>query len=59
MVVPQAPVLSGEWLVAELPRLYRERPDLVQPLLHNLLSENETLRWSLIVRAYVVLFSPE
>ncbi len=41
-----------EWLVEELPRLYRERPDLVQPFLHSLLAENEELRWSLVIRAY-------
>jgi predicted HTH domain antitoxin len=40
------------WLVDELPRLYRERPDLVHPLLHRLLTESEELRWSLVVRAY-------
>ncbi|MBC8450222.1 MAG: UPF0175 family protein [Chloroflexi bacterium] len=41
-----------EWLIEELPRLYRERPDLVHPLLHSLLAESEDLRWSLVVRAY-------
>lgn len=40
------------WLVDELPRLYRERPDLVQPLLQRLLSESEELRWSLVIRSY-------
>jgi predicted HTH domain antitoxin len=44
--------LPDEWLVEELPRLYRERPDLVHPLLHRLLSESEELHWSLVVRAY-------
>ena len=44
--------LPDEWVVAELPRLYRERPELVQPLLHSLWRENEALRWSLVVRAY-------
>jgi predicted HTH domain antitoxin len=43
---------SDEWLVEELPRLYRERPDLVYPILDRLLSENEELRWSVVVRAY-------
>lgn len=43
---------SDEWLVDELPKLYRERPDLVQPLLHRLLTESEELHWSLVVRAY-------
>jgi predicted HTH domain antitoxin len=44
--------LPDEWLVEELPRLFRERPDLVHPLLRNLLDESEELRWSLAVRAY-------
>jgi predicted HTH domain antitoxin len=41
-----------EWLLDELPRLYRERPDLIHPLLHRLLAENEELRWSLVIRSY-------
>lgn len=41
-----------EWLIEELPRLYRERPDLVHSFLRNLLNESEELRWSLAVRAY-------
>jgi predicted HTH domain antitoxin len=41
-----------DWLIEELPRLYRERPDLVHSLLRSLLDENEELRWSLVVRAY-------
>lgn len=41
-----------DWLIEELPRLYRERPDLVHPLLRSLLDQNEELRWSLVVRAY-------
>lgn len=44
--------LPDVWLVDELPKLYRERPDLVHPLLHRLLSESAELRWSLVVRAY-------
>lgn len=43
---------SDVWLVDELPRLYRERPDLVHPLLQRLLSESEELRWSLVIRSY-------
>ncbi len=45
-------VFPEEWLVEELPRLFRERPDLVHPLLRSLLDESEELRWSLAVRAY-------
>lgn len=41
-----------EWLLEELPRLYRERPDLVHPLLRGLLEKSEELRWSLAIRAY-------
>jgi predicted HTH domain antitoxin len=48
----QTLAFADEWLVAELPRLYRERPDLVYPLLHSLLNASEELRWSLVVRAY-------
>jgi len=44
--------LPDEWLVEELPRLYRERPDLVHPLLSRLLAESEELRWPVVVRAY-------
>jgi len=46
------PTLVDEWLVDELPRLYRERPALLQAWIERLLSENEALRWSLIVQAY-------
>jgi predicted HTH domain antitoxin len=45
-------VFPDEWLIEELPRLYRERPDLVHSFLHHLLDESEELRWSLAVRAY-------
>lgn len=44
--------LADAWLVDELPRLYRERPDLVHPLLRRLLSENQDLSWSLVIQAY-------
>ncbi len=44
--------LSDEWLVEELPKLYRERPDLLHPFLDRLLAESEELRWSLVIRAY-------
>ncbi len=45
-------ILHDEWLVEELPKLFRERPDLVHSLLRNLLDESEELRWSLAVGAY-------
>jgi predicted HTH domain antitoxin len=45
-------ILPDEWLVEELPRLFRERPDLLHPFLSSLLDESEELRWSLAVRAY-------
>lgn len=41
-----------EWFFEELPRIYQDRPDLVQPLLHTLFVENSELRWTLVVRAY-------
>lgn len=44
--------LSNEWVVGEFPRLYRERPDLIEPLLDRLLAESEELRWSLTIKAY-------
>lgn len=44
--------LPDAWLVDELPRLYRERPDLVHPLLRRLLSESKDLSWSLVIQAY-------
>ncbi len=45
-------LLPDAWLIDELPRLYRERPDLVHPLLHRLLSESKELSWSLVIQAY-------
>jgi len=48
----ESATFPDEWLIDELPRLYRERPDLVHPLLRSLLDESEELRWSLAVRAY-------
>lgn len=44
--------LFDEWLIEALPALYRERPELLHPLLHDLLNANEELRWSLVMRAY-------
>ena len=41
-----------EWLIDELPKLYRERPDIVQPLLHSVLMDHDDIRWMLVVRAY-------
>jgi len=51
MEVETAP-LPDEWLIEALPKLYRERPDLVHPFLLSLLDDHEELRWSLVVRAY-------
>ena len=45
-------VLPEEWLAEDLPKLYREQHELVQPLFRTLLAENAELRWSLVVRAY-------
>lgn len=45
--------LPNEWLVEALPKLYREQPDLVQPLLQNMLSESEELRWNVVLQAYL------
>lgn len=44
--------LPDAWLVDELPRLYRERPDPVHPFLRRPLSESKALSWSLIIQAY-------
>jgi len=44
--------LPDIWLVDELPRLYRERPDLVHPFLRRLLSESKELSWALVIQAY-------
>jgi predicted HTH domain antitoxin len=44
--------LPTEWLIEELPHLYRKRPDLLHPLLNKLLKENTELRWILVVWAY-------
>jgi predicted HTH domain antitoxin len=46
------PSLPDEWLIQELPALWRERPDLIHPLLHRLLSESKELSWYLVIRAY-------
>lgn len=44
--------LPTEWLIEELPHLYRTRPDLLTPVLDTLLKENSELRWTIIVSAY-------
>jgi predicted HTH domain antitoxin len=41
----------SEWLIDELPSLYREQPTLLDSVLHNLWA-NRDVRWSLVVRAY-------
>lgn len=46
------PAIPDEWLIEDLPRLYREQPDLMQPLLRHLLAESDDLRWTLVLRAY-------
>jgi len=48
----QTSYLPTEWLIEELPHLYRKRPDLLNPLLDTLLKESNELRWLLIVWAY-------
>lgn len=45
-------LLPEEWLIQELPRLYRARPERMHSLLSNLLAEDQELRWSLVIRAY-------
>lgn len=45
-------LLPEEWLIQELPRLYRERPGLMHTVLSNILTEDPELRWSLVIRAY-------
>ncbi len=49
---PSLPELPDTWLIEALPRLYREHPDLVQPLLHALLTEHTEVRWSLVIGMY-------
>jgi predicted HTH domain antitoxin len=51
-MIADQPALVDEWLVDELPRLYRERPTLLRAWIERLLGENEELRWSLVVQAY-------
>lgn len=46
------PELPDTWLIEAFPRLYHEHPDLVQPLLHTLLTEHAEVRWSLVVWMY-------
>ena len=41
-----------EWLIENLPNLYRDHPDLVSSLLHRILAESEELRWTLVIKAY-------
>lgn len=45
-------LLPEEWLIQELPRLYRERPELMHTVLSNILTEDPELCWSLVIRAY-------
>lgn len=48
----EIPSFPNEWLIENLRNLYQEHPDLISPLLHNLLAENDELRWTLVVKAY-------
>ena len=44
-------MVLDEWVLGELPKLYRERPDVVQPFLDHVL-QDQNMRWTLVVRAY-------
>ena len=44
---------SESWLLRQLTNLQRRRPDMVNPVLDRVLSEDEALRWALVVNAYM------
>ncbi len=44
-------MVLDEWVLDELPKLYREQPNVVQPFLDHVL-QDQNMRWTLIVRAY-------
>ena len=44
---------SQPWVVEQLARLYRQRPELVQAALERLLGEDADLRWALVLGAYL------
>ncbi len=48
----KTPTFPDEWFIKNLPDLYQEHPDLVSRFLHSLLTENEELRWTLVIKAY-------
>ncbi len=47
-----SPVIS-DWQLEQLIKLQRTRPELVQRVLEKMMAEDEELRWSLVVSAYL------
>jgi len=45
--------VSESWLLGQLIKLQRSQPSLVQRALQRLLDEDEDLRWSVVVNAYL------
>lgn len=45
--------VSESWLLGPLIKLQRSQPSLVQRALQRLLDEDEDLRWSVVVNAYL------
>jgi len=45
--------VSESWLLGQLIKLQRSQPSLVQRALQRLLDEDENLRWSIVVNAYL------
>lgn len=46
-------VQSYSWALSELVKLQQRQPDLVRSALEKTLNENNELRWSLVVNAYL------
>lgn len=45
--------LSPDWTIRQLTKLYKRRPQLVDAALTKLLEDDLTLRWSLVLSAYL------
>jgi len=44
---------SEPWLFRQLSNLQHRHPDMVNPILDKLLTEDEAVRWALVVNAYL------
>ena len=44
---------SEPWLFRQLSNLQHRHPEMVNPILDKLLSEDEAVRWALVVNAYL------